>query len=383
MLNNSNKKVISIAHIVQDDKFIDDVKHQFELDNRFRNEFYLVVKSPHYSFHYIKDTHDICILSSKRAIKELFSRGDIDCFYFYSLPNYRLFKYISKDKIVIWWAWGWDIYGEDRFINIPLYKPLTKQYLKKTSSSLSKLKCFLKKMPFVLDIRAGGNRKKVIKRIDYFQPVIHMEFQLMQRFKGFKAHEFYNPGAGRLALDYKEKNVISHKNHILLGHSATFSNNHLDVWNAINAFIPSGTSVFFPVNYGKMDYADYLGQVIQSDKITIRFIKDFLPKDEYFELLASCGYAIFGVLREQAMANIYHCLLNGVKLFLYKNSIPFKYLTDLGCVVYAIEDINVSSFRTLMSAEQVIHNRQCLLRESKRVVEIREEAIKEIQSRLY
>jgi hypothetical protein len=58
----------------------------------------------------------------------------------------------------------------------------------------------------------------------------------------------------------------------------------------------------------------------------------------YFELLASVSHAIFGVIRQQAMGNIDFCLKNGVKIFLFQDSIVYKELIDQGYKVFSIED---------------------------------------------
>ena len=372
---------IKIIHIIQDDKFVDSPLDTFEKDGRFENKCYIIVKSPDYQFKYIKRTEKISLLYTKSMIKEVLQRN-YDAIFFHTLQDYHLFKYIPSDKIVIWWSWGYDIYGEERFLNIPLFKPLTQHYLKKEdSSAIALLKKLIKKVfPCVIDIR-DGNRKRALKRIDYFQPVIHTEYLMMKELTGFKAKEFYYP-KNHSFQSLIEQEPIKHNGDIIIGNSATYTNNHVDVWDKVNTFIPENANVIIPVNYGNKNYADYLSAAIKSDEVNIKFLKDFLPKNDYFKLVDSCGYAVFGVLRQQAMGNIYRCLAKGIKLFLYRDSVPYKYLTDLGCIIFAIEDIDDNSFKTPLSNEQAIHNQQCLIKDSTMVDKIRENAIEEIQRSL-
>ena len=112
----------------------------------------------------------------------------------------------------------------------------------------------------------------------------------------------------------------------------------------------------------------------------MQFMKELLPVSEYFRIVDSCSYAIFGVIREAAMGNIFRCISNGVKVFLYRDSIPYKFLTNLGALVFAIEDINEMSFRDPLSNQQAIANRQCLLKDVAFVNKVREQAIGEIQA---
>lgn len=373
---------IRVLHIVQDDKFVDEPLDAFENDGRFINNCYIIVRSADYHFKYIKNTERINLLYTKQMIKELLKRKNYDAIFFHALQDYHIFKYIPSDKIVIWWAWGYDLYGEERFINIPLFKSLTEQYLRKVNSSLiSRIKKLLiKEMPCLIDIR-DGNRMRALKRIDFFQPVIHNEFLMMKRLRGFHADEFYFPNSHNFQ-SLIEGDFIKHNEDVIIGNSATYTNNHIDVWEKIHSFIPKDSNVIIPINYGNREYAAYLSENIKSDNVNVRFLKDFLPKDEYFELLDACGYAVFGVIRQQAMGNIVRCLAKGVKLFFYRDSVPYKFLVDLGCVVYTIEEVNENSFKIPLTPEQVKNNKLCLLKDVSTVNKTMENAIEKMQKSL-
>lgn len=375
------KRKIRVLHLVRDDKFIEGTLKWFEDDGRFVNQCVMIVNSSDYQFKLISNPSSIKLLYNKQLIKQEFQREDYDVVFFFALTDYHIINYIPQDKIVIWWAWGYDIYGPERFINIPLYKPQTLKYLNNREISIvDRVKRILKNIPFVLYLK-NGSRKKAIARIDYFQPVLHIEYLLMKRVKGFRAHEFYYYG-GRNNNNSFDEEIPIHGTNILIGHCASDTNNHIDVWESVKNFIPAGTSVYLPISYGDHIYADYLCDTIVSDSLDIEFIKDFLPKDEYFNILDSCGYAIFGVLREQAIGNILRCLLKGIKVFLYKDSIPYQYYKEIGCEVYAIEEISEESFKIPMTLSQVRQNQLCLKRVRETVSETRETAINEIMDRL-
>lgn len=374
-------KRIRILHVVPDDKFIDGPLSKFEEDRRFDNKYVMMVDSPDYRIKLIKNSTQIKLLYNTTMIKEELQRVDYDVVFFYSLTDYHLINYIPDDKIVIWWGWGFDVYGKDRYIDIPLYKPITQHYINEKISFIGALINHVKSMSLYYYLR-DGNRKKAIKRIDYFYPVIHAEYELMQKVEGFRAHEFYSPGRGNYSTTKKDETFPYHRKSIVIGNSATETNNHLDAWNIVKKYVSQDTTVFFPINYGNMEYADMLTREIRSDANNLVFIREFLPKEDYFEIVDTCSYAIFGVLRQQAMGNIYRCLAKGVKVFLYKDSIPYKYLKELGCVVYALEDVDENSFNKPLTIEQMKVNRQCLIKETKMTVDICNRVISEIQTKL-
>ena len=68
-------------------------------------------------------------------------------------------------------------------------------------------------------------------------------------------------------------------------------------------------------------------------------------------------------MRQQAMGNIFLCLLCGIKVFLFKESIVYKQLIESGYFVFSIEDdLNDLSLQTLLSKEQAYNNFQLCMR---------------------
>jgi|GEM_PF-688043 len=385
--NNQEERrdVIRVLHFVQDDKFIDNTREKFEEDGRFFNRYCMIVKASDFKFARVKNTQGIKLLYSIKVIKEVLDSDTYDVILFYSLPDFHVFKYIPDNKIVIWWAWGYDIYGRNRFIDIPLYKPLTRRLYQDLHKAGFLQRVFSKigRIPFLIDAIRNikqGSKKKAIKRVDFFQPVIHIEYELMKKCKGFKAKEFYHPWRG--IISSISPIFPEHNDNILIGHSAAFINNHLDVWERVKKYVPESSTVIFPINYGDLDYANYLANYLKASDANIKLLRDFLPVDEYYALVGACSYAILGLLREAGIGNMFKCLSTGVKLFLYKESIPYQYFHDLGFKVFAIEDIDENSFLTPLSLEDMQHNKQCVIKEFEMSNTIREQAIADIQKRL-
>lgn len=358
---------LRVLHIIKDDKFFESVYNAFETVEELENSNVLLVeKIDGYQYLYINHTDKVKLVEKKGFVQTLCD-GLYDIIFFHSLPvnMYKFIQYIPKEKVIIWWGWGYDIYesfyGMRPLIEINLYKPATLLWLKQKKGLYGKIKQVAKKILYAHYYKTL--RQQVLKRIDYFQPVLPLEYQLLKEIDGFNAKEFYHPRNRSYFLNYQDSETFTHGNNILIGHCASYTNNHIDIWNTVNTFFPEETSVIFPINYGKKDYADYLSKSIQSERINIRFIKDFMPKDEYFEILDSCGYAIFGVMRQQAMGNIYYCLGHGLKVFLYRDSIVYHFLKENGYVVYAIEDIDEHSFVTPLSKEEMRLNIKAFIKE--------------------
>ena len=103
-----------------------------------------------------------------------------------------------------------------------------------------------------------------------------------------------------------------------------------------------------------------------------------MPRDEYFKLIDNCSYAVFGVMRQQAMGNIYHCLCQGVKVFLYRDSLVYRFLKEWGYVVFAIEDIDEYSFSTPLNLKELEMNAKAFENQRDYVGQARSRAFDEI-----
>lgn len=358
-------KKIKILHIIKDDKFFDSLIKIFESDSRLDNKSILPVrKKENYIFRRIRNT-DIVELVNISSLKNVFKNKEYDIIFFHSLPI-QLYKYvplIKEDIIVIWWAWGYDLYssfyGMKPLIELDLYKPLTKKIVSKVYNDFMNItKSFLKKL--FLSNYYKKIRNKVLYRIDYFNPVIQLEYELMNNYKNFRAKEFYYS----IPITHTDEciNVIKRTGgNILIGHSQSPFNNHIDVWNDIKEFVPSNRKIVIPINYlGDKQYAKEICYEIKSDVHEIFFLKEFLNVSDYFNLLDECSYAIFGVIRQQAIGNINYCLTHGIKLFVYKDSLVYRYLKKIGCAVYTIEEIDYNSFNSPLSKEEIIQNKTAI-----------------------
>ena len=135
-----------------------------------------------------------------------------------------------------------------------------------------------------------------------------------------------------------------------------------------------------PLSYGNDEYKKWLlDNIDESDTIPIL---DFMPSEDYYKILDSCSYAVFGTIRQQALGNINYAISKGIKVFLYKDSVVYKNNIELGFVVYAIEDMDKASLSTPLSLEEIEQNIKALERERNRRMRIYQSCVKEIEDRI-
>ncbi len=364
---------MKILHIIPDDKFWESPIQLFST-LKVSNEYICFVDNDFVSYKYIKtqSIQPVYISDSDSICK----RDDVDVFMFHSMPPmlYKIICAIPLNKIVITSTWGYDIYcelfGISPIIPITLYKRKTfnllngnflirsiknvyhfykshtdKSYLDRVRQTESEVRQYKK------------NQIECVKRIDYWATVLPYEYELLSTVEGFKAKYFPFQYVGNNTYAY---DVIDFNNAdcIIVGNSADPTNNHLDLLTLIRKKHITN-SLYLPMAYGDAAYAENVQSFIKKNGIKAFIQRDFMPYEQYIKRLKSCRVGIFGHIRQQAIGNINACLLQGCKVFLYKDSIAYKYYKGQGYIIFCIEDdLNQESINTSLTKEQIETNLQ-------------------------
>ncbi len=374
------KRTLRVLHLTHDEKFFDSVFSEWEMNEDFKNEALFYTPRKNYKFKYIKRIEALEIYHRKKDVKKRLEREDYDVVFIHSMPYnfYQFVTWIPEKKIVIWWGWGFDIYesqaGLPPIVNIDMFKAKTRRYVNKKGYSAIKFWV----THFIGRNTAKSLQEAALKRINYYQPVIKLEMDLMRQNKFFKAKEFYYKHGEPILEEFVER--VENGN-IILGNSATPSNNHLDAVEVIQKLKQKNQKIIIPLSYGYKRYKAWLKPYLPG--IDIQPIYDFMPFDKFFQIVDKCSYAVYGTIRQQAMGNISHAISKGIKVFLYKDSLAYQNHIALGFVVFAIEDMTEDSLKTPLTREQMEQNNKAIMAEYNRRMDVYHQAVKEMRETLY
>jgi len=150
---------------------------------------------------------------------------------------------------------------------------------------------------------------------------------------------------------------------ILLGNSASITNNHLEALDALKKINLGNRKVITPLSYGSPQYADVVESYGKKNlNGSFRAVRDFMPLEQYTELISSCGFVFMNHYRSEAMGNIITSLYLGAKVFLNETD-PYNFFKNMGCHIYLVKKElardGTSPF-TPLNSEQVEHNRNIL-----------------------
>lgn len=352
----TNQKKIIILHIFPDDKFFDSTADFYDNLANVENRYVFFSKEKKYQFKLIKKSDRIKIVNNIFGFVKELRRRDINIVFFHTMigKSYILTWFLRRNVKVIWWSWGYDIYMSryhtKPVINIPLYKPLTLDI--KNKNEIDKITIYKKIKAKIIEwIRDGA-----IKRVDYFIPVIPVDYKLMKEQCLFFNAQLFPKGVNQHVFSFKYKTRCGN---LLVGNSLTYTNNHLDIFEKLYGInIIDGMKIVVPVSYG----CDYCGvenliSLTHFPEDRVIWLKEYLSRDRYFAIFDNVSHAIFGMMRQQGMGNILYCLRTGVKVYVYKDSVIARQLKEYGYIFFTIEDdLTDLSLSSCLSKEEARYN---------------------------
>lgn len=368
--------IVKIANIVKDDKFIDILFDSLALLNdKWENDYLLVRDNKPSTYKYIKNANRI-IFVPKDAILDYLVEKQYDAVFLHSLtclPTSITSK-IDKRIKVFWFSWGKDIYElppQKPLLECSLIKPETQKELNKLKQKAPSKKRTLLDYLRPLKYRffdSPANKKindyyEAIKRIDYFSGVLEYEYDLMKSVPGFRAKKVIFKYISLPYLLSCETPQIYNGMNILIGNSAASTNNHLDIIPYLKKLDLGERKIILPLSYPKTKYysEDISNAYLNEFGKNTMVLKEFMPAQEYMEVLLSCSIAIFFMERQQAMGNINRALRNGCKVFLSETNPVYRYFNDLGLKIFSVQrDLVQKEIDSPLSIEDIENNRTIL-----------------------
>ena len=366
-----------LLHLIQDNIFVDTVIELFEIvapnkniyllsDDMNGNEISHIKKNNFIKYAHF-DTKVFWSFFDKRKIKAVIIHGMTE------QAIKAIHKY-SKDIHFHWMCMGYDLYGTYAELNSTLFQPETEKALREYAlnniSKLTSFKKLVKEIIFkVCGINVGSTRalQSAMNKIKSCSMVIDEDFNLFKSITGTKAkHVSFTYG---YLENLVPMHMAPHNNgqHILLGNSSSWTNNHLDAFQILRGLSLNemGIKVYTPLSYGDELYGKLIikkGKEILRDSFIP--ITNFLPINEYTEILKKCSVAIMNHNRQQAGGNIVILIWLGMRLYLQESNPVCHFLKRIGVTFFELNgSLTLTEPLVLkpLSDTEIIANRKALI----------------------
>lgn len=350
-----------ILHIIPDSGFTDFVINKFNSIDPGKHTFF--INSINTKLRFTKNKK-IQRITREDLLSNTFisSLNKYDAIVLHSLSSRYLKKMVMRaplDVTFVWLGWGGDYYETIPKLKLNLYGESTLKLMNSMFGFKGKIKEIIKTLIPSYDIKPID----IYNKVDYFGPIIYDEYNLLEEVLS-PAHTKYIPFSyGQLENDLLKgiEHLEIKGDNILLGNSASFSNNHLEILEFLSRLNLGDKKIITPLSYGNKKYANEIisfGQKVTGYNFSPQM--EFIDKESYHKLISSCSICIMNHKRQQSMGNIISMLYLGSKLFMNKENIVYKFLKREGAIIFSIDELDNESISIKLTKSEILTNRNVL-----------------------
>ena len=351
-----------ILHILADDKFSDYAIEQFE-NLSVPSDFVLMATSGHEDLVKHRDKTLLYKNGDQETLRAIVSKlSTYDAIIFHGLfwwYDTEFLKRLPSTTKVAWVNWGGEIYGRKDVYNDFLSR---RSYIIETMHDIGKhLKALSK------DVKEHHYEVPIelFRRIDFCMTDEHEEYEYAKNYLQSPKleHLFYN----YYTLEDMVGPLIDKRcngNHIFMGNCGANECNYWEAIPKVSRLKERGQKVIVPLGYGAPWVKNW---VMRFGKLFFRKdfmpLIDFLPREQYNELICNCSTMIMPHYAPRAQGNIITALWLVMRVYLSEHNMTYHYFKRLGCTVYSIEkDLKRSNKECFkpMTDEELEHNRKIL-----------------------
>lgn len=359
-----------ILHLALDEKFVDMAYREFEKVFPGQNKF-VVFSDPSKPFRLVKNQpfKKLGWLGLLKFILKQEAAGyDFVVVHMLHPKAAALVNWAPKGVKFIWIGWGYDYYDLIYPQKQDMLGPITSRLFEEIGNRGEKTKPFQHTIKDALRFLAKillhyNDKRRALRRISLFAPVLPNEYGLLaQKLCEEKLPPLAVWNYGTLEDDFVAgfENECVEGNNILLGNSATFEGNHLDVFDMLSGMDMGGRRIIAPLSYGDPVYKE---RIIQAGQKMFGPAFDpmieFIAFTDYVNRIKSCGFVIMNHVRQQALGNIITLLYLGAKVFLREENPIYSFLRSNGAVVFPISSLK-DELQERLGQKDLMKNREVL-----------------------
>lgn len=381
------KMDFKIIHLFNDEKFIDATIKLFE-EVYPKKSLYYVIQSTKEPFFYVKSEEAKPFIieteGDENKLNAILHENKVEVVFLHALDlkKQRIVNVLGKEVLKVWFIWGFDLYWNWKLLKQNMFENETQFFMYGVNNKTSfknrlifnnfSLSLYTKyrdgkiQLPEILIQKLekyfSTDFYNTVQKIDIVVPIVPSEFDYVKRINPkLVSAPFQYGNLETLAIDINLFDVKD-ANNILIGNSASSTNNHVDAFKQILEFKQKDQKIIVPLSYGgKQDYIKFImekgNDYFGNDFVPIL---NFMPLIDYKRLISSCGYAVFNHKRQEALGNINTMCYFGAKIFLSNQNPIYTYFKKMGVHVFNIKHINSKSFCTKLSEKELELNRSIL-----------------------
>lgn len=253
------------------------------------------------------------------------------------------FALSRKRTLRMWSGWGYDYYGTDVSADAGLLAPLTAELADRHRSDQGTSSSRISAGARVKNLIGSRLIHRAAARTDLFSAPIPSDLEIFRRrFPEFNG-EYSQLSYASIEHTFTGMAGVDKPRDIQVGNSATFSNNHLDIFGLLAELDLNDRRIVVPLSYGDAAYRD---AIVERGERTLgaAFVPllNFMPLDEYLATISTCNVVIMNHRRQQAVGNVCAAIYGGAHVYLDSSNPLLQFLRSLGTVVHSTAELSRS-----------------------------------------
>lgn len=300
----------------------------------------------------------------------------------FSEYTYLVAHYLTMDMISFikeappsihftWEIYGWDLYNQ--FLTLKGFDLTSIStarfekygYLKKYLPNLFDLALYATghNVNFTHQKRAAFDY--ICSRVNSLQYCCYYDAKYVEQYanRSINSYEIFNYSLKTVLGDLIDTPFFEGTD-ILIGNSASFTNNHMYIYKYIkDVQVNNDTRLIIPLSYGGP--AKYVNDVktLYSNKWPdkVDTLLDYMPLHEYNKMFLRLRCMILSAWRQESQGTAIMGFYLGIKVFMSERSPLYRWFKDCGFIVYSLEKSSESDYSRGLNEEEKLHNRHIVL----------------------
>lgn len=364
---------MEILHLIIDHQVVENTIDLYE--ELFPGKNRILIFDPYGRYKHLKKyANNPCIkydCAESFASNYNFTRITTIIAHYMSIDMVKFIKMAPNSIHVCWEIYGRDLYGqflEPLGMELCYTKPykfekfgLLKHYFPVIYSLLVRVKGY-----HHYNKREIENLFKYISsRVDSLQHGCIYDTKYIEKCAGHEIlkYEYFNYSLDKVLGEFINVPFFEGSD-IMIGNSASFTNNHLYVLKYLKGLnVSSESNIILPLSYsGTTKYSDFVEKEYKKQfgsKVIV--LRDYMPLQEYNKLFARQGAMILASWRQESIGNAIMGLYLGIKVFMSERSPLMKWFLDCGFKVFSLEKACFADFTKPMQLSDKKENRCIVL----------------------
>ena len=354
-------------HIVPDEKIINRCINSFETVYPGDNKYIVITRTPK-EHRYVTERTGVLFL--KYNTPEFWNQvGDLSEYasiivHFLKGDSLEFLLKISH-PCIYWIEWGADLYRS--MLSPKGYQLYADKDILWKIDDRFKFKILFKLNEYLAGKKSQFKMIRAVKKVKYFVPdSMYDEYPLLLKYfpqlNHLEYRDFFYYPIDEILGDKLINARVSGDN-IIIGNSASISNNHLYVFEKLHTLGNLDKNIIVPLSYGiKEKYVNMVndaGETFWGKRY--QPVRNFMSLEEYNNLLLSANIFIYGNWRQEAVGNILIALYLGGKVFLDEHNPLLNFYKSLGLSIWGINEFSKEELCKRMSINDVKKNQDILL----------------------